>query len=439
MDEREANIDLLFRNGLKDYEVLPPSEVWDCIHPSITVKTRSYRLLSVAAAITAFVSLSFLAYILSRDNTSVTEYPVLTMNVESITPVFAPPADVPEKRVPAVRVAEVVPLYPISAEIKDTSLLTVNETASLSEKANLTEMRMARLKYSLQHGQVQSSVTSSQKKTLEIAISDPEYFPETSVYSNSKRWSIGAVAAPTYYSTFSSEKSDISRKLASSEQSLMSYTGGVALAYKMNKRFSIQSGLYYSSLGQEISGISSYAGFQRLVYTKGDHNFEVQTTNGPIFTNNPDVFLTSTGPGERINTVYTNNVIDPEKANLPYINNSLIQNFSYLELPIILRYKIIDKALDFNIIGGISYNMLVKNSVFANNGNGKYEIGETQGLNNLTLSSSIGMGMEYSFSGNFSLNLEPTFRYYLNPFDPSAVSDNHPYTFGIFTGISYKF
>ena len=33
MDEKGANIDLVFRNGLKDFEVLPPPEVWDNIHP----------------------------------------------------------------------------------------------------------------------------------------------------------------------------------------------------------------------------------------------------------------------------------------------------------------------------------------------------------------------------------------------------------------------
>ena len=32
MNEKGANIDLLFRNGLKDFEVLPPPGVWDNIH-----------------------------------------------------------------------------------------------------------------------------------------------------------------------------------------------------------------------------------------------------------------------------------------------------------------------------------------------------------------------------------------------------------------------
>ncbi len=55
-------------------------------------------------------------------------------------------------------------------------------------------------------------------------------------------------------------------------------------------------------------------------------------------------------------------------------------------------------------------------------------------------SSSLGMGMEYSITNNLSLNLEPTFRYYLNPFNNVAGLNNlHPYSFGIFSGLSYKF
>lgn len=439
MDERGANIDLLFRNGLKDYEVLPPPEVWDNIHPAIKVLPKSFRLQKIAATAAILVSLSFTAYLLTRDIQPQLEFPVLTLNVESTTPIFAAAIETPARIVPAAAIAEVVIPDTYTADIPVTEVLFEREVTASPEPSNFSEMQMASIKYSLQHGPVNSSVASVTKKTFEVVISDPEFNPEPGTYTNSKRWSVGAIAAPTYYSTFNSEKTDISKQLSSSEQALLSYTGGVALAYKIHKRFSIQSGLYYSSLGQEINGISSYGGFQRHVYSKGDHNFEVATSSGPIYTSNPDVFLKSAGAGERIITAYNNNVFDPEKAQLEYINSSIIQNFSYLELPIVLRYKVLDKALDFNLIGGVSYNMLVKNSVYTTDGNERYEIGETRGLNTLTLSSSIGMGLEYSFSRNLSLNLEPTFRYYLNPFDPSALSDNHPYTFGIFTGISYRF
>ena len=49
MDDRKANIDLLFRNGLKDFEVLPPPEVWNNILPAIRKKQRYVALLRTAA------------------------------------------------------------------------------------------------------------------------------------------------------------------------------------------------------------------------------------------------------------------------------------------------------------------------------------------------------------------------------------------------------
>jgi hypothetical protein len=108
-------------------------------------------------------------------------------------------------------------------------------------------------------------------------------------------------------------------------------------------------------------------------------------------------------------------------------------------LPVIVRYKIIDKTIGINLIGGLSYNLLVNNSAYATKDGDKYPVGDTKGLNPLTLSSSLGMGMEYNLSDKLSLNLEPTFRYYLNPFSVTTGSYIHPYSFGIFSGVSYKF
>jgi hypothetical protein len=187
-----------------------------------------------------------------------------------------------------------------------------------------------------------------------------------------------------------------------------------------------------------VDGINSFAGFKQYDYTKGDHNFEVLTSSGRIYTENSDVFLLDNS-GDRVLTRYTNDVFDPAKANLSYLNNSLFQNFSYLEMPVILRYKVIDKSIDFNLIGGLSYNLLVNNKVQTVIDGGKYNIGRTAGLNTFMVSSSMGMGIEYNLSEKFSLNLEPTFRYYLNPFGDFPGLKTHPYSFGVFSGLSYKF
>ena len=191
------------------------------------------------------------------------------------------------------------------------------------------------------------------------------------------RWSIAAMASPTYYSKFNSGSDGLSKQLMESEEAVTSYTGGVGLSYKISKRFSIQSGLYYSSLGQKLDGINSFGGFRQYDNSKGDYNFEILTSNGTIYASNPDVFVNAES-ADRVVTAYTNDVFDPKKASLQYINNSLTQNFSYLELPVILRYKLVDKTLGINVIGGISYNFLVNNSVYTEVDGNKYHIGGTR-------------------------------------------------------------
>src|ERR1035437_7127617 len=434
MNEPGANIDLLFRNGLKDFEVLPPPDVWDGISSSGKIKKRPLIFFRVAAIAVTLMAVGFLTFRLSRETGSVTDS-VLALNVEKSSPVIS--NEITRKGTVSTRqlknISASVPLdkteysNPISFEKQ---AVTAESIVPLAEGRNFT---LTKSESTLQS--FLNPLTSSGSKTLNIRYADLQYMPEDNLI---ERWSIAAMASPTYYSQFNSGNDRSEEHTSESEHPLISYSGGVAFSYKISKRFSIQSGVYYSSLGQKIDGINSFSGFQQYANTKGDHNFEVLTTNGTVYTNNPDVFLSTDGTN-RIVTAYTKDVFDPNKASLQPVNSSLDQNFSYLELPVILKYKIVDKTIGINLIGGLSYNLLVNNSVYTTIDGSKYSVGDTKGLNPLTLSSSLGMGMEYNLSGKLSLNLEPTFRYYLNPFSITTGSFIHPYSFGIFSGVSYKF
>jgi len=440
MDESGANIDIVFRNGLKDFEVLPPPDVWDNIHHVIKRKQRSYILIRAAAIITVVLSISFLAYRLSRELSTELDSSVIALNEEALFPGnnhdFNRPLTVAGKENNFIRSSQIA----IIESAQDLTILPGNENNPFPAVAMLPEANSLSInKANHLHEPPLASLSSSKKNVFMIKESDQQYLPGNITMKGTDRWSIAAMAAPTYYSRFNSGNDENSKQLMASEQPLISYSGGVSLTYKINKRFSIQSGLYYSSLGQEVDGINSFGGFKKYNYTKGAHNFEVLTASGTVYINNEDVFLIAEGPLERVMTNGISDIFDPTKSNLKYINNTMRQNFSYLELPVILKYKVVDKTIDLNLIGGISYNLLVNNSAYTMIDGGKYPIGKTEGLNLITLSSSIGMGMEYSFSNKLSLNLEPTFRYYLNPFNEMTGSKIHPYSFGIFSGVSYKF
>jgi hypothetical protein len=433
MSENGANIDLLFRNGLKDFEVLPPPGVWDGIAASNNSKKRPILFLRIAAVAVVLMAVGFLTYRLSRE-TETTPVQILAFNVQKSSPIVSKETR-RQQFIPLDKIAVVTP--PAATEpAENLSAINIEQksnpeyTLPPAEEKNLT---LTRSEYNVRS--FAKPLNTSGSKILDVRYADLQYMPEENLID---RWSIAAMASPTYYSQFGSGKDAFSKQLIESEQPIMSYSGGVAFAYQISKRFTVQSGIYYSSLGQKMEGINSFGGFRQFDNTKGGNNFEVPTTTGTIRASNPDVFLNSDG-SDRVITPFTSAVFDPNKASLRYINSSLTQSFSYLELPVILKYKIIDKAIGINLIGGLAYNLLVHNSVYTTGDGGKYPVGDTKGLNSLSLSSSLGMGMEYNFSEKLSLNLEPTFRYYLNPLSSNTGSFGHPYSFGIFSGFSYKF
>ena len=439
MVNKGANIDLLFRNGLRDYEVLPPVDVWNSIVPTIRKKQRSVIFLRSAALIAVLLSVSFLAYRWSREVSVLIRNPVIALNEESFTVKdnsndinkTVNTADNNQSRI--LQNDKVSDEYPVS-DISDTG----NMPSAVP--GTVTEVKNPELNDKLMFPSTIRAFKGLNYKTYNSGggYTDPLMPANDVLKEKTNRWSVMAMASPTYYLRPESAGNEVSNQISSSEQSRISYSGGVGFAYKISKKISIQSGLYYSSIGNEVDGINSFAGFRQYDYTKGDHNFEVLTSSGRIYTENTDVFLRDNS-GDRVLTLYTNDVFDPAKANLSYLDNSLFQNFSYLEMPVILRYKVIDKSIDFNLIGGFSYNLLVSNSVHAVIDGSKYNIGKTAGLNPLMISSSLGMGMEYNLSDRFSINLEPTFRYYINPFGGLSGITAHPYSFGVFSGLSYKF
>lgn len=446
MDEKKANIDLVFRNGLKDYEVLPPPEAWNNIIPVVRKKQRPLFILRTAAAVAILLSLTFLAYRMSRQITGSDENNFITLNDENESQKSSP---VGEKITPlqillapsdasTLKRNSIVPIYPSETPEQNTQLTGNNgdPLQNVSYLAGSDNISVNESKTS-----VSDLLLLFETADKKIKTEDPAtlFTPEILTEKKSEKWSIAALVSPTYHTNFYPGNDQSTSRLGDDEQALFSYSGGVAFSYKINKRVSVQSGLYYSSFGQELSGITSFGGFQDYDYSKSGRNFEVLTTNGLVYTNNADIFLLDSRSDTRLTTRYTKDYFDPAKANLRYIDNSLRQNFSYLEVPVIVRYKLIDKTIDFNLVGGLSSNLLVNNSVYAAVEGGKYQVGKTEGLNLITFSSSLGMGMEYNISNNLSLNLEPTFRYYLNPVSQILGLRIHPYSFGIYSGISYRF
>lgn len=438
MADRDKYVDIFFRNGLKEYEVLPPPDVWDSIKPALVKHEKSLTLFRVAAIAAILVSLTALSVWLTKDLSD-----SFTGSQFSLVPETSPAGSY------------------VAGNLKVNSPLVQlpDETQGITKQVSVAEERASETLFLRKPDEGMLKLSPGNNKSPEgiksaISLSGPtvkkgpaaitifsltpgNYLQDNPVPAQS-RWTITAKASPSYYSRVNFGAGQAVTDLANNEKPEVSYSGGMGFGFTVNKRVSIQSGVYYSSVGQKVSGISSYSGFSKYNDTKGSSQFSVQTSNGMIVATNNNIYLRD-NVASRVITGYLAESIDPAKVNLTPLNNYISQNFNYLEIPVQFKYKAIDRKIDINFIGGLSYNMLVGNTASATVGGVKYSIGETKGLNPVNLSSSLGVGFEYSLSKKFSFDLEPTFRYYLTPFGGQVGSSVHPYSFGIFSGVSYKF
>lgn len=433
MADKKVNIDVVFRNGLKDYEAIPPNDVWEDIKPFVPSSNSFPVFAKIAASLAIMMVLAYFSYKLGINS-------AIRLSDNGLTPPSELIITPPQTQPPVIladggitKIAEIENNKPIQDIIISGSKTDKNEIVysqilaevvvpdkfDLYEPDNLWEETSSSKNYTIEEYNSMGAVTKNSNRREDVE----------------QKWTVAALASPNYYSGAIDGGSAVI--LSADENPSISYSGGVAFSYKISQRVSIQSGLYYSNVGQRINGISSYAGFGPHNTAKSGAPFEVATANGTIHSNNTDIFLADVS-GNRINSDYSIDNFDPMKSNLPLIGTSLEQSFKYLEVPISLRYKIVDGVLGVNLVGGLSSNLLVGNNVYSKNDGSIHYIGKTDGMRGFIISSTVGMGVEYNISNSFSLNLEPMLRYYLTPINTSSIGSS-PFTFGLFSGIAYKF
>ena len=261
---------------------------------------------------------------------------------------------------------------------------------------------------------------------------------------NKGKWIVGGEFSPLYsYRLISYSTAATSDYYNQVESPLNSYTGGVNIQYKKNKRLSIQTGVYYASMGQSLDYLSVYANQAYSLVSVNHksqyiHNYELENSVGTVVLNSPYVVVDNRG--NRISDIGSNkayfDISDPIFQDL---QAEIQQNFQYLEVPVVLRYKLIDRLIDFNFIGGLGANFLIGNNIYLVQGNAREVVGETKDINNLNISGNIGLGIEYPLMKNIQIRLEPSIKYYINAINRNSSYKSHPYALGVYTGISYSF
>ena len=273
------------------------------------------------------------------------------------------------------------------------------------------------------------SPEGAEKQSIFDAIKEQEQLESKEAVANNTTpqenlWEIAPNIAPVYYNTLS-QGSSIDASFADNSQSGdVNISYGIGVRYALSDRLKIRSGISNVALSYSTSGIELGDGPVSLALKTIDYASE-----GVV------VIAQDLGTFSSQNQDGTFGDITPKSTNGEAFIN---QNISYYEVPLELSYTLFDSAFGLDVIGGVSTLLLGNNEVSVTAGSYNEVLGSANNLSSLSFATNIGLGLHYKMSSKFRLNVEPMFKYQLNPYTDSSVSFK-PYYLGVYTGLSFKF
>lgn len=259
------------------------------------------------------------------------------------------------------------------------------------------------------------------------------------------RWLVGAQVSPEYSISRSNHSQVYASNMLNSSTNPVDLGGGISVELKKGKRWSLQSGVYYSGMGQS-SGNSNISAGKDFAFASSNRGSEYFNTNATIDASNSKMMMNSTAGVIEFKGIPAGIELGANLEDKTMVSNAVvvsnarfIQNFEYIEIPLYLRYTLLDSKFDVEMLGGFSSNLLVGNQTFMESSAGKNRIGSTKDMEPMNYSGTLGIGLKYGLSKHVSLNVEPRVKYFLNSLNSNASVTYKPYTIGVFTGLSYEF
>ena len=478
MENKAENIDRYFKERLAALEQVPRDLVWKEIEGKLggnKSKRMVYIMLRIAAGMTLLISLGLGLYMIRHSDQQESDRMSMDPSSKPLNDSMAtemadhrsvePANDTPERAIHLMRVERNNnnPTFANKSELRNAQHITTfgdNNPKSTSGPINeLKSGDLTRLEprgagqfpaeYPLQPVYSPEFNKTDNNKGSQYDLYSDTGYDAGEVVSNQYQWIVGTEIAPLYsYRTITSDylSNSYMNDLEKNESGMVALAGGLNVSFSKGRRLSVHSGVYYSRYGQEKNNVQAYTAqyADQSPETRNSTYLSIPNSTGTIYSSNQEsgydkVFTNTTGNSDALNFYEGIAGLNTSSFQTESGDLSVTQQFDYIEIPLTMKYKIIDRKLDFCIQGGVVTNFLVSNKVYLNQQGESQELGKTSGINKINYQGSVGMGFEYPILSNMSFNLEPRFRYYINPLDNSSQINVHPYSFGIFAGISYLF
>lgn len=293
--------------------------------------------------------------------------------------------------------------------------LPINNTQIIAEKTN------SELKFDDVKKIDSTSIASVVPNAMEELLIEKE--KKTSKEPKLNRWQLSSNVAPIYFSSASNGSPLDSELKNNSKTYKTNFSYGLGVNYAVNKKIKLRSGINAVSLNYDTNDVLIYqnANAKSLDHVKPNSTGSfIQIESKKSGTANETIEIASSGNA------------------LKKFNSTVNQQIGYLEIPLELSYKLVDKKFGVDVIGGVSTLLLNQNEVSVISSGVEMNIGEANNLNDIHFSTNVGIGFKYGFFKNFEARVEPVFKYQINTFIKDS-GDFKPYFFGLYSGVTFTF
>lgn len=265
---------------------------------------------------------------------------------------------------------------------------------------------------------------SVKKKDLtQVAATTQETIDEEDIenaQSLKNRWSGTPVFAPLLSGTLAGSSLGEDFKDNSKTAGLnLSY--GMLVGYQATPKLIIRTGMHQVRIAYNTLGINYEPSAQDLMNESLRFNPQAVSDAGSVADSSP-LFQEIVSNGNNFNG----------------LTGNLSQQLEYIEVPVEVRYKLVDRKISLHMTGGMSAFFLTGNNVNVTDGAKRLELGTDSNFNDFHQSINLGLGVGYKFSESLGAMIEPVFKYQINTLK-SNVADFRPYNLGLYTGITFTF
>jgi hypothetical protein len=456
-----THIDRLFKDHLDGFREKPPLAAWDRLKEELLLERRHRRIVmfrwsaAAAAIILAFLAGYYFAVLkqdqLLEQEPGITKSTTITPQTDEHIAAFdqtIPPNDtqpagiMPSSQSPVAQSdseygKKQQPVLEPSQIEPEAEELAIDESGKNPDQAIPAESASQESMGAENADQLALQEQSIQEEPKEIPPSvQPvydysDYEEPNSDYAPSGGWSVGGSFSPVYsYRNISIQAEELPPGVVpeenyynEGEDPLYSWSGGLDLAYDFSGRFGFQTGAYLSNLGMVSPEVIAYES------EAAKDIFKISSSTGLI-----DVKLREL-PEEFVD----NSIRRDSSTNTLYIDSDVYQLFSYVEIPLVLNYRILNKRLGLQFNGGLSPGIMTHNETYFHFEGEQINLDRSGEFYSMIYNSVVGFGFKYSITKQLSLTLDPTFKYSLNSIRKDHSIEYHPYSFSVFTGLRFSF